>query len=77
MDKDIEKVESYLTKIDRLNNQAATLKLEMLRAQQAGEIEACKICNKNWQTIRMAVNFLNQQIENQLMFRLPPISRRI
>lgn len=76
MDNCIDEIEKYLNRLDQLNNQADYLLLEFKKAAQAGEVETCRICNRRRQVIRQMARFLNDQIEKQIMYRLPPVSNR-
>lgn len=76
MDDCIDEIEAYLDRLDQLNNHAENLLQEYKKAESAGQIETCRICNRRRQVVRQMAKFLNDQIDKQIMFRLPPMPNK-
>lgn len=72
----IAEVESYLTKLEQLNNHADALTEESKQAAQAGEFDRCVICNQRKQVICQMIKYLDQKIEKYIKYRLPPSSKK-
>lgn len=77
MDKCINELEDYLLKLDQLNNHANYLLDQLKKAESAGQLDKCRICSKQWAVTRKAASFLVNQIDNHIMFRLPPVPNHL
>lgn len=72
----VQEIENYLDRLDELQNEANHVLARLKRAELAGEYETCQICKRKWQMVSMTRRFMCNQLEQYIMFRLPPKAKR-
>lgn len=75
MNRHIQEIEFYLASLEELQNKSNHVSARLRQAELTGERSTCRLCKKRLAMFAMAQNFLNEQLEQHIMFRLPPMAK--